>query len=526
MPSSQPASPREEAIAAPPAAERSAAPGGSERPSRAGGWLAVLVPAAAGLAIGGYQLGSPSLWRDEGYTLAVATRPPGTILAMLGHQDVVHGLYYLVMHVVVAALGTSAVALRLPSLLAAAAAAGLTGSLGRHLWAGMRQPAPAAVGTLAGLLLAGLPLTTWYAQDARPYALASICAIGASWLLVRGTAARGGWWWAGYAAVMALLGWLSLYALLLLPAHAISLLLSGRFREDRVVARRWLIAAASACVVVAPLLLLGASQAGTLAWIQSPTMSTVYGLVFDFSGAKLLTPVIAVLACLCLWRELGARRRTGWTTAAIALPWLVLPPVVLLAASLAYPTYVERYVVFCLPAMALLAAAGLGWLWQLVSPAGAPARRRILGALLSGLILAGFTAALIGPQQTVRLTSDRPDNLRQVAAVVQAYERPGDAVVYLPWDTRVVGFAYPAPFRRLDDIGLARSPQASDTLDGTEVRAGVLTGRIAAEPRVWTVRWTDTGTSAETARVLSGLRLLRSWRIGSVLLGLYVPRAG
>ncbi len=181
---------------------------------------------------------------------------------------------------------------------------------------------------------------------------------------------------------------------------------------------------------------------------------------------------------------------------------------------------------FCLPAMALLAAAGLGWLCQLVSPAGAPARRRILGALLPGLILAGFAASLIGPQQTVRLTSDRPDNLREVAAVVQAYERPGDAVVYLPWDTRVVGFAYPAPFRRLDDIGLARSPQASDTLDGTEVRAGVLTGRIAAEPRVWTVRWTDTGTSAETAQVLSGLRLLRSWRIGSVLLGLYVPRAG
>ncbi len=281
----------------------------------------------------------------------------------------------------------------------------------RHLWAGMRQPAPAAVGTLAGLLLAGLPLTTWYAQDARPYALASLCAIGASWLLVRGTAARSWWWWAGYAAVMALLGWLSLYALLLLPAHATSLLLSGRFREDRVVARRWLIGAASACVVVAPLLLLGASQAGTLAWIQRPTMSTVYGLVFDFSGAK-------------------------------------------------------------------------------------------------------------------RLTSDRPDNLREVAAVVQAYGRPGDAVVYLPWDTRVVGFAYPAPFRRLDDIGLARSPEASDTLDGTEVRAGVLTGRIAAEPRVWTVRWTDTGTSAETAQVLSGLRLLRSWRIGSVLLGLYVPRAG
>jgi mannosyltransferase len=43
----------------------------------------------------------------------------------------------------------------------------------------------------------------------------------------------------------------------------------------------------------------------------------------------------------------------------VAVPWLVLPPVILLLGSDLKPVYVPRYVAFCLPALALLAAAGL-----------------------------------------------------------------------------------------------------------------------------------------------------------------------
>ena len=50
----------------------------------------------------------------------------------------------------------------------------------------------------------------------------------------------------------------------------------------------------------------------------------------------------------------------------ITLPWLLLPPVTLLTVSFARPGYVERYVIFCTPAVALLIAAGLIWLGRLV----------------------------------------------------------------------------------------------------------------------------------------------------------------
>ena len=47
---------------------------------------------------------------------------------------------------------------------------------------------------------------------------------------------------------------------------------------------------------------------------------------------------------------------------------------ILLAVSLARPAYVERYVVFCLPALALVSAAGLAWLARLVAATAAGRR--------------------------------------------------------------------------------------------------------------------------------------------------------
>ena len=52
--------------------------------------------------VGGYEIGGPSLWRDEAYTKDAITRPFSQIFALLGHQDAVHGAYYLLMHVIAA----------------------------------------------------------------------------------------------------------------------------------------------------------------------------------------------------------------------------------------------------------------------------------------------------------------------------------------------------------------------------------------------------------------------------------------
>src|ERR1700729_1536158 len=202
---------------------------GRRRP-RPVGWLVIAVPMVTAFAVGGYEIGGPSLWRDEGYTKDAIGRPVSQIFALLGHQDAVHGGYYVLMHVIAAAAGTSATALRFPSLCAMVIATGFTAAIGRRAAAlalvpdlrapdlrppGHRVPdagrgrhldIPALTGLLSGLLFATAPYMTFYAQMARSYAIETMFATIATYLLLRAYP-DGRWrWWLAYAAAVALTG--------------------------------------------------------------------------------------------------------------------------------------------------------------------------------------------------------------------------------------------------------------------------------------------------------------------------------
>ncbi|HYK33722.1 MAG TPA: glycosyltransferase family 39 protein [Streptosporangiaceae bacterium] len=524
-----------------PAGEQAAdlKPGTLAGSDRLPGWLVVVVPALVELIVGGYRISGPSLWRDEAATISGSQRPLSAIMALTLHQDAVHGIYYLLMHVVVAIGGVTETALRLPSLIAMCLAVGLTAALGQRLADNSALPAPKLTGLLAGLLVVVVPLTTRYAQEARPYALTTLFAVLATYLLVR-AAASGRWpWWAGYAAALAVTGLVNLFAVLLAVAHGLAVFAArttgpgvqpppGTRPASRTLSR-WLIATAIAGVLLAPLAVASIKQSGQLNWVTRPDPSTVASLMRDFSGATLLIPVIAALGILGCVAGPGLRRG-GFTLGWVALPWLLVPPVLLLAISLADPLYVERYVVFCLPALSLLAAAGLVWLIKLSGEAatkrGIPAgRTRLLAVLPSALLAAAIIGGLVGPQLAIRLPSARADNLRAVAAVLGAHERPGDAILYLPWDTAVISRAYPVPYAKLRDVGLGQTPIASATLRGLPAAPRVMLGRLRFVSRAWTVQWIPPVPSAGPVRIGlvtgSGLRLIRRWHIESVLLSLY-----
>ena len=258
-------------------------------------------------------------------------------------------------------------------------------------------------------------------------------------------------------------------------------------------------------------------------------------LLRDFAGTTPLIPLTGLIALVGCAAGLGIRRGSGLTLAAVCLPWLVLPPVLLLAVSFAHPLFVERYVVFCLPALALLTSAGLVWLGALAGKAARDrltGRRSRLASVAPPAVLAvAMAAALIGPQADIRHATARPDDLRAVAAVVAAHEKPGDAILYLPWDAELVGVAYPAPFRSLRDVGLGKSPLASATIRGLPAAPGLVAARLGGVTRLWTVQWARPlpGESAASEsplvqRAIAAMHLIRRWRIQSVLLTLYARR--
>jgi mannosyltransferase len=513
-------------------------------------WLVLAVPAAAALLVDGYRLGSLSLWRDEAYSLEASDRSIGQIIAVLHHTDAVNGTYYLFMHVVIALLGTSATALRLPSLLATAVAAATVAALGRLLARLAGLTAPWLTGLLAGLLFVAAPQATRYAQDARAYAIVTMLVTIATYLLVRAIMAGTWRWWAGYAVVIVLAGLFNLFSVLVVVAHGVTMLLTYLRRRSAAQSAgsaapapgaaavnpwRWLAAAVAAGIVLAPLAFLGFSQRGQISWLTRPDVSTIRAMVGSFAGSKLLIIPLAALALCGLAVGVIARSRPpavpgSLTPAIVAAPWLVLPPVIMLAVSQVKPVYDIRYVIYCQPALALLCGAGLGWLAHVISasrPAG-----RVLAWLPSAGIAVVLAVLLIAPQRAIRLPASRPDNLRYDAAVIAAHARPTDIVFYIPWNQRILSMGYPGPFRQLRDIALAESPVKSSTLLGTEASLATLRGRLHDVRRVWLItsvsqRQLAADTSPEQRvelALIHTMRLIGRWHADSNVLSLYTVR--
>jgi mannosyltransferase len=519
------------------------------------GWTPLLIPGIVLLLADGYRLGHLSLWLDEAYTIDAANRPLSRILATAAHTDAVNGLYYMFMHAWIAVAGISAAALRWPSVLAMAVAAVFTAAIGRRLARAARLPAPALTGVLAGLLFVAAPQVTRYAQEARSYGLVTMCTTIATYLLLRALA-DGRWrWWAGYGAAIAAAGLFNLLALLLLAAHAVTVW-AARIRQRRAIApagpassapagegtatprpapavalSRWFAAAGGAVVVLSPLMVTGWRQSRQVSWLARPRLHAVTNLAVLFAGSNRLLPLVALLVAAGVIATMAGRPTAAPDVVTVAVPWLVLPPVILLAASQIHPLYDSRYVVYCLPALALLAAAGLASAARLAmaTPLGKAAAGAVAW-LPSALIVVLLAALVLGPQRSARLPSSRPDNLRKAAAIVAAHAHRGDAVLYLPPHKRVYSIAYPAPYLRLRDVALAKQPAAAANLIGTQVPAATLRARFTTVGRVWVIsgrnlrlfRHPATRLEKTEIALLKPFRLIQRWHAGrGAILSLY-----
>jgi mannosyltransferase len=450
------------------------------------------IPALATLLVVLDQIQRPSFWRDEGATLSAVHRSLPELLRMLGRVDVVHGAYYLLMWAVVRVAGSSELAVRFPSALAMAVTAGMVTALGRRL---VSLPA----GLAAGLIFAALPSVTSFGQNAREYAMVAMLATIASYLLVRAMAAgpRCRRWLMAYGVALAALGLGNLFALLLIPAHALTLAIAARrdlpVPSWRRLIRGWLAAAAAASVLVSPVAVIGWEQRAQINWIKPPNMRMVASLEQVLGSPPVVSAVLVIVAAAAAVSVIGGRARLSadWPPrlTALCLPWLLLPPVVLLTASLLHPFYTVRYVVFCTPAAALLAGAG-------VAALGAAAARAARGKLtwpgLAGWSTGVVVLALIGqvalPEHAaLRQAGSHGPNLRRLSVVLSRHTHPGDAVYFFTRNSRAFFYAYPAGYRRLRDISPARTAVASGTLFGTDAGVPLIRRRLQTVTSLWVI---------------------------------------
>lgn len=457
--------------------------------------LAPLLLGVAAAVIAGVQVARPAVWRDEAASITMAQRDRGPFLATIAHVDVVHALYYCLLHLWFDLVPYSPFTLRLPSVLAAGGTAALLTVLGRRV-------ADARAGLAAGAGGAVLPSMLWAGGEGRSPAGTALLATAATLALVialepersrreQVTA------WIAHSALLALTAVLFADALLLAGAHLVTAVVLGRGR--RAVA---LASIAAAALAVVPLLLVAWSQRGQIAWItgQRPVPLWPDGVVqqwFRSVPAALTWAGVLVigLAACALGRRLPSR------ALAVALPWAVLPPVLLVAAgALGAPLYWPRYVLFTAPAVALLAGA-------------------LLAALPAPVLVAAVVAlaAVAAPQ----LRLDREPRAKAgsemalAARLVAASRSPGDGpagIVFGQYGgvrgltTRAEAIAYPTAFRGLADLTAREPVRRSTALFGSDLPTDAAVPRMARLRTVWILL--DLHSSPKTHVPAAGMRAL------------------
>lgn len=439
-----------------------------------------VVAAVAGPALVASALGlwgvtrQGSMWRDESVTYQVAHRSLPEIAALLRDADAVHGLHYLLMHMLFGVWEGGLLTLRLPSVAAVAVAAGLVAATG------VRLTGRPAVGLAAGLWFAVTPEVQMYAQEGRSYALVCALVALATWQFTGLGADATPGRWSRHGAVVLAASLLHEFAVLALLAHGAALLSSPAATSR---ARRcFAVTAVAVAVALAPLAVVSAAQSGQVSWISGPS-AREWCEIAGFTA----------LALVCGWFLV----RRGGSAAAVRVPALalaLLPTAALLAAAVHEPVYVDRYVLYSHVGLALLGGAALV---RAAEGAGRVVRGRGARAAAAGAAGLVCAAALLPVSAQMRTPDSRKDDVTAIAAEAGRLSAGADAVLFTPARRREWVLSYPGSLASARDVALAESPAASGTLQGVEAAPAEI-GRRLARSRVVVVLSDPEGQPLDT----------------------------
>jgi mannosyltransferase len=410
------------------------------------------LPAVAALGLGWWQISTRSFSQDEAATLSAGRRPLPALLRMLGRIDAVHGFYYVLIHGVISVFGASETAVRFPSVIATAVTAAVLAVLTAHL-AGRRA------GIAAGLLYAASPTVTSTAQLARPYALATTMAVICCYFFLRYVESGQRRHAVCYAVALVAAGWINILVLLIVLANGVALLCTPRWRPRW---RGFTLAAAVALILVSPLMGLDLFQVSQVGWEAPPPLWQVFVL--------LALAVVAVIAFIVF--KPGHYASGRGSAVSLTVPWLLVPPIMLMLASQVTPMWEVRYVLFCYPAAVLLITVVVSVLTVRLAAVSV--------MVLLALVLAG---------QSLLRTAGSSDDLRAVSNLLARQARPGDVVLFQTVGRRLIKDAYPAGFVHLRDVSLNTSPGSRNSLYGWTVTKKVLSQRLTGVQRIWMIRY-------------------------------------
>jgi 4-amino-4-deoxy-L-arabinose transferase-like glycosyltransferase len=462
-------------------------------PSRSprGRWaFCVLLVLAFGVRL--YGLTFHSLWLDEAVSVYLASFPLAEILEQgMSLQEPNPPLYHLALGAWMRVFGSGEAGVRLFSALIGTLYLPAVYLLGKRLFS-------ARVALIATMLAAINPFLVWYSQEARMYALVATLSAWAMYCFVRALQTPRWCWWTCYVVLTVASLYTHLYAVFLLPAQLVFLLLfASRYRK---VLWQALLAWGLGLLCFAPWLV-RAWQLSATAPSWRPSLSLVDMLRacleaftvrrVPLSGialaAILLVSGVFVLAGLCL--PVVPRRasgRLGWAK-------LDMRPGVLLALTLLSPflfayllsfrqqIFTVYYLIIIVAPFLLALASGLDKIASFSNVAG----------LISLLVVLGFFTLGLRFDWSLEY---RKEEWRAAARYVSEHAHPGDAILCHVDYTRIPFTYY------YEDLVPVFAPFGGPL--ASEADVGPTLGGMREFEAVWLVQshieWADPNRSVDT----------------------------
>ncbi len=439
------------------------------------------------------RLGSRNLWQDEAFSLDAARRSIPAMLAFVRANDAHPVGYYMLLSVWIRTVGENLAWMRALSAIFGVVAILLTWRMGRRLFS-------PGVGVGAAALLALNPFQIFASNELRMYMPLEVLAIASTWALWWASSSpRGYSRWIVYGVSLALMGYISYYSFLLIPAHVLWLFLH---HPPRRAARQAGVAILTALILYAPWTPYVAGSTGLVRggllnvrgqglWstyvpelLASQTFGgylfnmlsyhNIKGLDLQYYGVILFPFLVLIAAGASVLGGINGRARN-----LAGLCWLV-PVTLVVAASLALGKVMAYayHLNFLQPFLALFVAAGVIHFREAVD--------RSPSALLTLTTIAGvlvfFAPAVDNLQSNPDYQAYRFDN---AAGFVKKLYQPGDVVIYLPQGVRRgFSFYFVPPGRELG-VEIDASHRTKEAVQASIQK--VADSLTPADKRVWLV---------------------------------------
>ncbi len=481
------------------ATEQDATPDASSPAERKRSLVLIGLLTIAGAILWTWELGSKSLYRDEAFTASTVLRPWRDLLSFSIEHEA-NGALHAALLRFVAIFGDGEAALRSVSVLAMAA---LVPAVAAVAW---RLLSP-RVAVLAGALIVVNGSVAGYAQNARTYALSMLLATLATLFFVLDVELPRRWTIVSFWGAGVLLAYSHIVGLLLLAALVGSLWFLPP--DQRLVKRRVI---ASGFIVLAslPMAYLIATHDEGMP-LSGFRLGAFRDVLFTMTGRAgvigvLVTLVFGLLALqitVRVWKQ-GLHSREAWVHGVLIL-WAALPGLLLAVTSpVSPPLVIGRYLLFCLPGLAIYEALGVSGLLERMG-------RRNPAAGWQRVAVAAVVLAVSAYGVVYWYHDGGEEDWRETTDTVLSATQPGDRVLFANDSVRLF-FEY---YRRFDPTAVLpesvypAGPWGSfETGDQTyESFDSSVIDEVASEPtgRVWVVIGRNHDNVEDIDEVIAGL---------------------